>query len=218
MSFSRRHFLVATAALAGTNRVVQADAPPSLATPAQVIGPFYPVVRPEESQADLTRVAGQAGRAKGSTVHVTCTVVDPAGRPIAGALVLVWQANAAGRYAHPRDTSTAPLDPRFLGHVLMRTDRQGQVRFLTIKPGAYADTPGRVRTPHIHFEVIGEDARLITQMYFPGEPLNASDRLLQELAEQRGDPDRLIATRIASDGGSSAADTALAWTVRLAGA
>lgn len=105
-------------------------------------------------------------------------VLDIDGKPIENASVKIWQANAAGRYAHYADTNPAPLDPNFEGYALQQTDAEGRYRFKTIRPGAYAVGP-ITRTPHIHFEVIGPRDRVVTQMYFDGEPLNESDVLLQ---------------------------------------
>ncbi len=159
----------------------QAQALP--ATPPQMTGPYYPVVRPGESSIDLTRIAGRGDRARGTPTEITGTVRTAQGKPVASAIILLWQANAAGRYSHPRDTRTdAPLDPAFLGHGMLRTDRQGAFRIVTVRPGAYPDAQIGMRTPHIHYEIIGEEGRLITQMYFPGEPLNERDALLRRTA------------------------------------
>lgn len=181
-------------------------------TPAQNIGPFYPVTGLGENMADLTRVSGQSTRARGDLVDVRGTVRTVTGRPVSGAIVLIWQANASGAYNHPRN-AFGTADPGFRGHALLRTDRTGQFSLLTVRPGSYPDMPGTVRTPHIHFEVIGEEGRLITQMYFPGERLNAQDRLLRELEAGGGDPRSLIATAASEAGRDGAA--ALSWTVLL---
>lgn len=181
-------------------------------TPPQSIGPFYPIVRPGENMADLTRVPGQAGRARGDLVEVRGAVKTLAGAPVRGAVVIIWQANAAGAYNHP-GSQFGSADPAFLGHAMLRTDRAGEFSLLTVRPGAYPDMPGTLRTPHIHFEVIGEEARLITQMYFPGERLNAADRLLRELAAGGGDPRSVIAAAAAERGREEAAR--LDWTVIL---
>lgn len=181
------------------------------------MGPFYPVVEPSESAADLTRRPGSTGPARGARIDVTCTVLSPVGKPIRGAIVLIWQANAVGKYAHPRDNSAALLDENFVGHAVMRTDANGTIRFRSVKPGAYADGPGRLRTPHIHYEVIGEEARLITQMYFPDEPLNQTDRLLREAVEKGVDINRLIASRIQPAGGHGGPVAAYEWQLVLDG-
>jgi protocatechuate 3,4-dioxygenase beta subunit len=158
------------------------------------MGPFYPTVAPHESRADLTRAPNHATRAIGPLIEINGIVRGPDGKPLKGALVLVWQANAAGRYGHPRDNNTkAPIDPGFLGHALMRTGADGAFAFLSVKPGAYPDTASTMRTPHIHYEIIGEEGRLITQMYFPGEPGNETDRLLNAMRPADRDPATLIA-------------------------
>jgi len=159
-------------------------------TPAQTRGPFYPVTRPLEADADLTRLAGHAERAEGRVVHLMGRVLDAAGRPVAGAKVELWQANARGRYAHPRDVNAAPLDPNFQGFGSQSTDADGQFRFKTVKPAAYPVNPMNpraVRTPHIHFAFESGAATLVTQLYFPGERHNDSDGIYGGLtdAEQR---------------------------------
>ncbi len=148
-------------------------------TPTQVLGPFYPVVKPLDRDADLTVVAGRAGRAAGQAIEVSGRVVNREGRPVEGARIEIWQANTHGRYTHPSDRNPAPLDPNFEGYAVLTTDAEGRYRFKTIKPGPYPEDSGAMRAPHIHFEVLGRTNRLVTQMYFPGEKLNASDRFLQ---------------------------------------
>jgi protocatechuate 3,4-dioxygenase, beta subunit len=148
-------------------------------TPMQQLGPFYPADRPLDHDADLTVIKGKKGRAKGDLLYVMGRVLDPEGRPVRGAKVEVWQANAAGRYRHPGDTTSNPLDPNFEGYALLKTDSEGRYQFKTIKPGSYP--AGRmVRTPHIHFDVTGKYTRITTQMYFPGEPLNETDSIFRE--------------------------------------
>ena len=160
-------------------------------TPTQVLGPFYPVLKPLDQDADLTQIQGKSGRASGQVIHVTGRVIDSQGRPVKDARLEIWQANASGRYTHSSDKNPAPLDPNFDGFAVMSTDSQGRYRFKTIKPGAYPESPGVVRPPHIHFDVTGKVNRLVTQMYFPGEPLNDKDRVLQIAGKNR---ERLIAS------------------------
>jgi protocatechuate 3,4-dioxygenase beta subunit len=124
-----------------------------------------------------------AGRpAMGQLMQIGGRILDADGRPVAGAVVELWQANAAGRYAHAIDRSAAPLDANFEGHGRVLTDADGRYAFLTIKPGAYAVPVQETwwRPPHLHFSVHGPSclSRLVTQMYFPGDPLNAIDRIL----------------------------------------
>jgi protocatechuate 3,4-dioxygenase, beta subunit len=154
------------------------------ATPAQVEGPFYPVRDQPDKDADLTRVEGHAERAAGEVIEVSGQVSDEQGRPVAGALVDVWQANAHGRYAHEADPNPAPLDPNFQGWAQLRTDAEGRYRFRTIVPGAYPAEAGWTRPPHIHFKVARRGYHeLTTQMYFAGHPLNEADRLLRAVPE-----------------------------------
>jgi protocatechuate 3,4-dioxygenase, beta subunit len=112
-------------------------------------------------------------------------VLSVDGQPVRGARVELWQANTYGRYTHPSDTNPAPLDPNFEGVAVQSTDAEGRYRFKTIKPGAYPATADWMRPPHLHFEVTGKINRLVTQMYFPGEPLNDKDILLQHLRANR---------------------------------
>lgn len=123
----------------------------------------------------------------GQLMQVAGRILDEDGRPIAGAVVELWQANSAGRYAHPIDTSPAPLDPNFLGHGRALTDGDGRYAFFTVKPGAYAVPVQETwwRPPHLHFSVFGPSclSRLVTQMYFPGDPLNEIDRILQSIPD-----------------------------------
>lgn len=159
------------------------------ATPAQTAGPFRPQPPPLETDADLTLVKGGTGPAEGQVIQVTGRVLDVDGKPIRGAAIEIWQANTHGRYDHPRDVNPAPLDPNFQGYARLTTDDDGRYRFKTIKPGAYPINPMNpvaVRTPHIHFDVAGERTHLVTQMYFPGEALNARDRIFGELGAKGG--------------------------------
>jgi protocatechuate 3,4-dioxygenase, beta subunit len=141
-------------------------------TPTQVLGPFYPVVKPLDQDADLTLTTGKPGRAAGQVVEVLGRIMNREGKAVVGARVEIWQANTHGRYTHPSDRNPSPLDPNFEGFAVLRTDAEGRYRFKTIKPGAYPDDSGAMRAPHIHFEVLGSTNRLVTQMYFAGEALN----------------------------------------------
>ena len=148
------------------------------ATPANSLGPFYPAQKPADSDADLTLVAGRAQRAAGTVLYTSGRVLDVTGRPIAGAQIEVWQANAFGRYHHPRDSdSSGALDPNFQGYGRLVTDAEGRYRIKTIKPPPYSG-----RTPHLHFNVASERARLTTQMFFDGDPGNERDFLFRNLA------------------------------------
>jgi protocatechuate 3,4-dioxygenase beta subunit len=153
------------------------------------------VAPPPTSTGDLTAVEGGTARAQGQIIEVTGRILNRAGDAVRGARLVVWQANCFGRYVHPNDCSQAPTDPNFIGFVEILTNDAGFYRLKTVKPGAYAAAPDRMRPPHIHFEIYGKFERLITQMYFPGEPLNAGDRLL--MSAQR--PDLLIARAVAPE-------------------
>jgi protocatechuate 3,4-dioxygenase beta subunit len=158
-------------------------------TPHQILGPFFPLASNPATQGDLTIVEGLDGHAQGEIIEVTGRVLDLDHQPVRGARLTIWQANCFGRYVHPNDSNPAPLDPNFVGFAALRSGDDGAYRIKTVKPGPYPVGPDWMRAPHIHFEVEGQFERLITQMYFPGEPLNASDRLLMSVAE----PDLLIA-------------------------
>jgi len=148
-------------------------------TPDQILGPFYPAQKPADAGSDLTYLKGRAGHARGQVIYVMGRVMSVRGEPAPGVKLEIWQANAAGKYTHPHDLNKAPIDPNFDGYAVVVTDSQGRYRFKTVKPGAYPVTATYVRPPHIHFDVTGKVNRLITQMYFPGEPLNDRDPLLQ---------------------------------------
>jgi protocatechuate 3,4-dioxygenase beta subunit len=191
--FSRRRIFgmaVALGGLAMFGRIGSALAQALRRTPDQILGPFYPVVKPAYQAADMTLLPGKAGRASGQVIHLTGRVLNPQGQPIVGARVEIWQANTHGRYTHPGDHNPAPLDPNFEGYALLTTDAEGRYRIKTVKPGAYPAGPdSRLRPPHIHFDVTGKSNRLVTQLYFAGEPLNANDPFLQSAG---GGKDRLI--------------------------
>ena len=179
----RRHALAGALAFAGLSSLH----PLLAATPRQTEGPFFPVGDPAESDFDLTRLAGHAESAAGKVVEIHGVVLGADGKPLAGAVVHVWQANHHGRYAHPADDNPAPLDPHFQGYAKLLTDDAGAWRVKTIVPGAYPVRRGWSRPPHVHFKVSHPDHReLATQMYFAGDPLNAADRILGALtpAEQ----------------------------------
>jgi len=146
-------------------------------TPTQVMGPFYPLEKPLDDDADMTLIKGHKERAKGQVVHVMGRVLNANGEPVKGARLEIWQANANGRYTHPSDDNPAPLDPNFEGYAKLLTDADGRYRFRTIKPAAYP-AGEFMRPAHIHFDVAGKINRLVTQMYFPGDPNNADDLVL----------------------------------------
>jgi protocatechuate 3,4-dioxygenase beta subunit len=156
-------------------------------------GPAISVVTAED--ADLTRNAGTGGEAIGQRIIVTGRVLDEGGASVPGTLIEVWQANAAGRYLHRSDSWPAPIDPNFLGIGRCLTDETGVYRFLSVRPGAYPwrNHPNAWRPSHIHFSLFGPAApsRLVTQMYFPDDPLHALDPIFNAVPE--GARCRLIA-------------------------
>ena len=146
-------------------------------------------------EADLT--IQHRGEPIGERMTVTGRVTDGDGRPVRRQLVEIWQANAGGRYIHQRDQHPAPLDPNFTGMGRCLTDDDGVYRFTTIKPGPYPwrNHHNAWRPAHIHFSLFGTEftQRLITQMYFPGDPLLALDPIYQAITD-RAARDRLVAT------------------------
>ena len=158
-------------------------------TLSELTGPGPAVSAVTSEDADLTRNAGTGGEAIGQRIIVTGRVLDEYGRPVPRSLVEVWQANAAGRYLHRRDQWPGPLDPNFLGMGRCLTEADGTYRFLTIRPGAYPWTnhPNAWRPAHIHFSVFGGStlSRLVTQMYFPDDPLHALDPIFNSLPTER---------------------------------
>jgi protocatechuate 3,4-dioxygenase beta subunit len=146
-------------------------------------------------EADLT--IGHSGEPIGERITVTGRVIDCQGRPVAGQLVEIWQANAAGRYIHQRDQHPAPLDPNFTGTGRCLSGPDGAYRFQTIKPGPYPwrNHLNAWRPAHIHFSLFGTDftQRMVTQMYFPGDPLLGLDPIYQSVVDP-GARQRLVAT------------------------
>jgi protocatechuate 3,4-dioxygenase, beta subunit len=146
---------------------------------SEMTGPVYGHSSVRELDNDLTRNAIKNGEPLGERILVTGRVLDERGQPVRNALLEVWQANAAGRYIHLRDQHPAPLDPNFSGAGRILTDDNGAYRFTTIKPGAYPwrNHHNAWRPAHIHFSVFGRNflERMVTQMFFPGDPLLSLD-------------------------------------------
>jgi len=157
-------------------------------------GPVFGRVEVGPNDHDLTRQ--HAGEPLGQRMIVTGRVLDGDGRPVPGTLVEVWQANAAGRYVDPADQWPAPLDPNFTGAGRCLTGSDGRFRFITVKPGAYPwrNHPNAWRPAHIHFSVFGPEigSRVVTQMYFPGDPLIPLDPIVQSIPDPRA-RERLLA-------------------------
>jgi protocatechuate 3,4-dioxygenase beta subunit len=155
-------------------------------TLSEITGPLFSAEAVGTPVCDLTRCP--SGEAVGERIIVSGRVVDEDGRPLREALVELWQANAAGRYRHPTDQHDAPLDPNFRGAGRMLTDANGAYRFVTIRPGAYPwrNHHNAWRPAHIHFSVFGPAfaSRLVTQMYFPGDPLIPHDPIFNCTADE----------------------------------
>jgi len=149
------------------------------------------------SATDRDLTAQHAGTPLGERIAVSGRVLDEGGRPVRGALVEVWQANAAGRYMHKMDQHNAPLDPNFSGCGRTLTDTDGRYQFLSVKPGAYpwGNHANAWRPAHIHFSIFGDGllSRLVTQMYFPGDPLLALDPIYNSISSEK-DKQRLISS------------------------
>ena len=164
-------------------------------TLSEITGPVYGYGRIGPLDNDLTRQ--HAGEPIGERIVIEGRVLDEDGLPMRETLVEIWQANAAGRYAHKQDTHAAPLDPNFSGAGRMLTDADGRFRFVTIKPGAYPwqNHDNAWRPPHVHFSVFGTSflTRLMTQMYFPGDPLLPLDTVFNSIPSERA-RQRLIAS------------------------
>lgn len=156
-------------------------------TLSEVTGPVFghDIVQPTDS--DLTKQ--HPGEPLGERIVVSGRVMDEDGRPVRHALLEIWQANAAGRYTHRNDLHDAPLDPNFGGGGRAMTDNEGRYRFITIKPGAYPwrNHHNAWRPAHIHFSLFGDAfaTRLVTQMYFPGDPLLPFDPIFNATADEQ---------------------------------
>ena len=143
-------------------------------------------------------IAGHGEKqAIGQLMHLRLRVVDEDGAPVGGTVVEIWQANGAGRYIHPNDDDHAPVDANFYGAARLATDDTGALELRTVKPGAYPvpTNDGWWRPPHIHFSIFGRVwlSRLVTQMYFPGDPLLPLDPIYNGVPDPKG-RERLIAT------------------------
>src|SRR6202050_5193742 len=163
-------------------------------TLSEITGPRFGRELIRAGDIDLTHFNG--GEAIGERIIVRGRVIDEDGKPIPETLLEIWQANAAGRYAHPDDQHPAPLDPHFSGNGRVMTDTRGEYRFVTIKPGAYPwrNHHNAWRPNHIHFSLFGAGLaqRLVTQMYFPGDPLLPLDPIFNSVPDEKA-RQRLIA-------------------------
>ena len=156
-------------------------------TLSEITGPLFGARDVADTDYDLT--AQHAAEPLGERMIVSGRVLDEGGKPVTNALVELWQANASGRYKHPVDNHDAPLDPNFTGFGRVVTDAQGHYRFKTIKPGAYPwrNHYNAWRPAHLHFSLFGQGfaQRLVTQMYFPGDPLLAFDPMYLSVPDDK---------------------------------
>jgi protocatechuate 3,4-dioxygenase beta subunit len=150
-------------------------------TLSELTGPTELERRLPIGNGDLSARVSGGPRGMGQLISVSGRVMDEDGRPLAGAVIELWQANAAGKYVHELDRHEAPVDPNFIGEGRLLTDAEGQYQFRSIKPGAYPvmESDWWWRPPHIHFSIFGPSwmNRYVTQVFFPGEPLNETDLL-----------------------------------------
>ena len=164
-------------------------------TLSEMTGPAHGELSIGALDHDLTRQ--HSGEPLGERIVIAGRVIDVDERPVPDTLVEIWQANAAGRYAHARDTHDAPLDVNFSGAGRVRTDAAGRYRFVTVKPGAYPwnNHDNAWRPAHVHVSVFGQSflTRLVTQMYFPGDPLLALDPIFNSIPSERARR-RLVST------------------------
>src|SRR3954451_18649637 len=178
--------------------VKRAPSQPLIALPttlSEVTGPIFGFDRIMANDFDLTKQ--HEGQPIGERIVVSGRVLDGNARPVPHTLVEVWQANSAGRYPHPRDQHDAPTDPNFTGAGRTMTDDQGRYRFVTIRPGEYPwrNHYNAWRPAHIHFSLFGPAfaTRLVTQMYFPGDPLLEYDPMYLSIADAKA-RERLVST------------------------
>jgi len=152
-------------------------------TPSELTGPQQLARRLAPVRGDLAGYGEK--RAIGQLIRLRARIVDEDGAPLAGAVVEIWHCNAAGKYIHPNDSHDAPADPNFYGAARMVAGDDGVIELRTIKPGAYPVPDGWWRPPHVHFSVWGRVwlSRLVTQMFFPGEPLNERDVILNAVRD-----------------------------------
>ena len=178
-------------------------------TPELILGPFYPADRIAPLTRDLTIAGHEEAGPQGELILINVRVLDQDGDVLRGVRAEFWQANANGRYRHVLDEGPAPVDPCFDGFGSQVSDELGQLSFRTVRPGAYRTPLGDMRAPHIHFQVTDGALRLVTQMFFSGEPLNDEDRFLKTCLN----PAMLVARTSVSPG---AAVPEFSWQIVLA--
>jgi len=151
-------------------------------TPSQTVGPFFRPSLLEDGSENLIREV-----TRGERVTIEGRVLDGDGAPVTDAMLEIWQANAEGKYDHPEDDQEKLLDPHFHGHGRSGTDATGAYHFHTIRPGPLPDAAGGVQAPHINLSIFARGLlkRLVTRIYFPDEPLNKTDAVLNAVPAQR---------------------------------
>ena len=197
---------------------------PRVVSLAEQTGPLFPADSVLPDEADLSRTAPEVPRALGQLITVSGRVLDEAGRPVRHCLIELWHANSAGKYIHHNDPSPVPADPNFRGRGRALTDGAGRFFFRTIKPGGYAvpdSEPGAKRgwwrPPHIHVSLFGPcfTSRLITQLYFPGEPLNDLDLILNSIPDKAARERLVLRFRPRAESNSETGDAPLDYTQDL---
>jgi protocatechuate 3,4-dioxygenase, beta subunit len=162
-------------------------------TLSEITGPRF---QPDQLKLGADLTAQSSGEPAGQRILLTGRVMDEDGKPVVNTLIEIWQANAAGRYHHAVDQHNTPLDPNFFGKGQLLTDDEGRYQFKTIKPGAYPwrNHPNAWRPAHVHFSLFGPaiSTRLVTQMYFPGDPLLPYDPIFNGIRDEAA-RQRLIA-------------------------
>lgn len=176
---NRRSFLKNTA-MGTVATVFASNTLANTPTPREMEGPFYPITPQKDKDADLTKVRGKDGIAQGDIIDISGQVFDTKGKPVEDVTIDLWQANSFGKYHHPHDNSEAPKDEYFQSWAILQSGKQGRYKFRTVIPGAYPLGAPQQRTPHIHFKIgkTGYES-LLTQLYFPDQPLNAQDGLFK---------------------------------------
>ncbi len=151
-------------------------------TPSQTVGPFFAPALIEAGAEDLVRA-----ETRGDRISIEGRVIDGDGAPVTDAMLEIWQANAEGRYDHPEDDQEKLIDTHFHGYGRAATDAHGNFRFHTIKPGSVAGRDGKLQAPHINVSIFARGLlkRLVTRIYFPDEPLNATDAVLNSAPHDR---------------------------------
>lgn len=188
MKFNNRRTFLKKSVLGTMGAVVASNVSAQTSTPRDAEGPFYPITPQKDKDADLTKVDGKIGTAKGAVIEIYGQVLDTKMNPVEDATIDLWQANSFGKYHHPHDTSDAPVDEHFQSWAIIQSGKDGKFRFKTIMPGAYPykTKPEDQRTPHIHMK-IGKHGYepVLTQMYFPDQEQNKTDGLYQRKTKEQ---------------------------------